>query len=36
MGKCEYCKNERIIKDVKKVDNKDCYFCSDGKRKMNG
>uniref|UniRef100_A0A671XI67 TRASH domain-containing protein n=1 Tax=Sparus aurata TaxID=8175 RepID=A0A671XI67_SPAAU len=34
MGKCEYCKNERIIKDVKKVDNKDCYFCSDGCRML--
>ncbi|XP_049890842.1 uncharacterized protein LOC126384039 isoform X1 [Epinephelus moara] len=30
MGKCEYCKNERIITNVKKVDSKDCYFCSDG------
>ncbi|XP_044027833.1 uncharacterized protein LOC122864451 isoform X2 [Siniperca chuatsi] len=29
-GKCEYCKNERIIRDAKRVDNKDCYFCSDG------
>ncbi|XP_036948803.1 uncharacterized protein LOC119016720 isoform X3 [Acanthopagrus latus] len=34
MGKCEYCKNERIIKEVKKVDNKDCYFCSDGCRML--
>ncbi|XP_038581361.1 zinc finger MYM-type protein 4-like [Micropterus salmoides] len=30
MGKCEYCKNERIITDAKRVDGKDCYFCSDG------
>ncbi|XP_070702934.1 zinc finger MYM-type protein 4-like [Pempheris klunzingeri] len=30
MGKCEYCKNEKIIRDVKRVDGKDCYFCSDG------
>ncbi|XP_054461684.1 uncharacterized protein LOC129097029 isoform X2 [Anoplopoma fimbria] len=30
IGKCEYCQNERIIRDVKKVDGKDCYFCSDG------
>uniref|UniRef100_A0A8C4GWA1 TRASH domain-containing protein n=1 Tax=Dicentrarchus labrax TaxID=13489 RepID=A0A8C4GWA1_DICLA len=30
MGKCEFCKNERIIKDVKRVNDKDCYFCSDG------
>ncbi|XP_013768022.1 zinc finger MYM-type protein 4-like [Pundamilia nyererei] len=26
---CEYCKNERIIKDVKRVGGKDCCFCSD-------
>lgn len=32
MGKCEYCKNERIIRDATRVDDKDCYFCSDGKR----
>ncbi|XP_075962356.1 uncharacterized protein LOC142965335 isoform X3 [Anarhichas minor] len=30
IGKCEYCKYERIIRDVKKVDGKVCYFCSDG------
>ncbi|XP_029298586.1 LOW QUALITY PROTEIN: uncharacterized protein LOC115015426 [Cottoperca gobio] len=30
MGKCEYCKVERIIRHVNKVDGKDCYFCSDG------
>ncbi|KAM6974369.1 uncharacterized protein LKV04_016014 [Tautogolabrus adspersus] len=30
LGKCEYCKNERIVKDVKRVNDKDCYFCSDG------
>ncbi|XP_041811390.1 uncharacterized protein LOC121619625 isoform X2 [Chelmon rostratus] len=30
MGKCEYCTNERIIRDAKRVNNKDCYFCSDG------
>nr|XP_046274081.1 uncharacterized protein LOC124074833 isoform X2 [Scatophagus argus] len=29
MGKCEYCKNERIIRDARRVDGKDCYFCSD-------
>lgn len=31
-GKCEYCKNERLIREIKRVDNKDCYFCSEGKR----
>ncbi|XP_039978355.1 LOW QUALITY PROTEIN: uncharacterized protein LOC120786776 [Xiphias gladius] len=30
MGNCEYCKNERTIRDAKRVDDKDCYFCSDG------
>ncbi|KAG8004892.1 Zinc finger MYM-type protein 4 [Nibea albiflora] len=30
MGKCEYCKNEKIIRDIKRVDGRDCYFCSDG------
>ncbi|KAG7219307.1 hypothetical protein INR49_010369, partial [Caranx melampygus] len=30
MGRCEYCKNERIIRDVKRVDDRDCNFCSDG------
>lgn len=31
-GKCEYCKNEKIIRDIKRVDGRDCYFCSDGER----
>ncbi|XP_034057491.1 uncharacterized protein LOC117536655 isoform X1 [Gymnodraco acuticeps] len=35
-GKCEYCKNESIIDDVKKVNGKDCYFCSDGCRVFFG
>nr|XP_020474167.1 uncharacterized protein LOC109970738 [Monopterus albus] len=30
MGVCEYCKNERIIRDAKRIDGKDCYFCCDG------
>ncbi|XP_074468762.1 uncharacterized protein LOC141753956 isoform X2 [Sebastes fasciatus] len=30
IGICEYCKNEKVIKGVKKVDGNDCYFCSDG------
>ncbi|XP_069033055.1 uncharacterized protein [Embiotoca jacksoni] len=29
-GTCEYCKNERIISHAKRVDDKLCYFCSDG------
>lgn len=28
---CEYCMIEKITRDVKRVNNKDCYFCSDGK-----
>ncbi|KAM7373555.1 hypothetical protein PAMP_008397 [Pampus punctatissimus] len=27
---CEYCKIEKITRDTKKINNKDCYFCSDG------
>uniref|UniRef100_I3KML4 TRASH domain-containing protein n=1 Tax=Oreochromis niloticus TaxID=8128 RepID=I3KML4_ORENI len=27
---CEYCMIEKITRDVKRVNNKDCYFCSDG------
>ncbi|KAM6899530.1 zinc finger MYM-type protein 4-like [Xenentodon cancila] len=33
---CEYCKSERIIHEVKRIDNKDCYFCSDGCRMLFG
>ncbi|XP_037548991.1 zinc finger MYM-type protein 4 [Nematolebias whitei] len=29
---CEYCKIEKITREVKRIDNKDCYFCSDGCR----
>uniref|UniRef100_A0A3Q3RWD7 TRASH domain-containing protein n=1 Tax=Mastacembelus armatus TaxID=205130 RepID=A0A3Q3RWD7_9TELE len=28
-GTCAYCKNERIIKDAKRIDNEDCFFCRD-------
>ncbi|RVE66764.1 hypothetical protein OJAV_G00110630 [Oryzias javanicus] len=27
---CEYCKNERLINEVKRFNNKDCCFCSEG------
>ncbi|XP_059205277.1 uncharacterized protein LOC131984472 [Centropristis striata] len=30
LGKCEYCKKKKIVSDVKKVDGKERYFCSDG------
>ncbi|XP_029919162.1 zinc finger MYM-type protein 4 isoform X2 [Myripristis murdjan] len=29
-GLCEYCKIERVPRDTKRIDNKDCHFCSDG------
>lgn len=31
---CEYCRNERIIKDVKRISGKDCCFCSDACRTL--
>nr|XP_046274089.1 zinc finger MYM-type protein 4-like isoform X2 [Scatophagus argus] len=27
---CEYCKMEKITRDAKRINNKDCFFCSDG------
>ncbi|KAM9839138.1 zinc finger MYM-type protein 4 [Aulostomus maculatus] len=30
MSLCEYCKMEKITKDSKKINFKDCFFCSDG------
>uniref|UniRef100_A0A671YTT0 TRASH domain-containing protein n=1 Tax=Sparus aurata TaxID=8175 RepID=A0A671YTT0_SPAAU len=27
---CEYCKMEKITKDAKRINNRDCFFCSDG------
>ncbi|KAM8841688.1 zinc finger MYM-type protein 4 isoform 2-T3 [Spinachia spinachia] len=27
---CEYCKIDRITSEAKRVNNRDCYFCSDG------
>ncbi|KAM9838694.1 zinc finger MYM-type protein 4-like [Aulostomus maculatus] len=36
MGKCEHCKNEAIIRETKRVNNKDCFFCSDGCKKLFG
>ncbi|CAJ1082996.1 zinc finger MYM-type protein 4 isoform X3 [Xyrichtys novacula] len=27
---CEYCKIEKITRDAKKINNKICFFCSDG------
>ncbi|XP_034560363.1 uncharacterized protein LOC117827743 isoform X3 [Notolabrus celidotus] len=29
-GECEQCKNERIVKITKRVNGKECFFCSDG------
>ncbi|XP_038151956.1 zinc finger MYM-type protein 4 isoform X2 [Cyprinodon tularosa] len=30
MSLCEYCKIEKITREAKRINNKDCYFCSDG------
>ncbi|XP_060948228.1 uncharacterized protein LOC133025555 [Limanda limanda] len=30
MTTCEYCRTEGIAKDAKRIDSKDCFFCSDG------
>ncbi|KAG7500671.1 hypothetical protein JOB18_025701 [Solea senegalensis] len=30
MSLCDYCKVEKITRDVKRIHKKDCYFCSDG------
>ncbi|XP_061597263.1 zinc finger MYM-type protein 4 isoform X3 [Cololabis saira] len=30
MSLCEYCKIEKVTREVKRINNKDCYFCSDG------
>lgn len=31
VGMCEYCKNVQTIGDIKRVNEKDCCFCSEGK-----
>lgn len=31
MSLCEYCKMEKITTEAEKINNKDCFFCSDGK-----
>uniref|UniRef100_A0A3Q2PMC0 Zinc finger MYM-type containing 4 n=1 Tax=Fundulus heteroclitus TaxID=8078 RepID=A0A3Q2PMC0_FUNHE len=30
MSLCEYCKIEKITREAKRINNKDCFFCSDG------
>ncbi|MEQ2174633.1 hypothetical protein GOODEAATRI_009842, partial [Goodea atripinnis] len=30
LGVCERCRNKKVINEVKRIDNKDCSFCSDG------
>lgn len=32
---CEYCKIEKITRDARRINNKDCYFCSDGEDAQN-
>uniref|UniRef100_A0A8C6WDV4 MYM-type domain-containing protein n=1 Tax=Neogobius melanostomus TaxID=47308 RepID=A0A8C6WDV4_9GOBI len=29
---CEYCKVEKVTKEVRRISNRDCHFCSDGER----
>ncbi|KAM9824029.1 zinc finger MYM-type protein 4 [Neosynchiropus ocellatus] len=29
-SKCEYCKIDNMVRDIKRVNKQDCYFCSDG------
>lgn len=31
VGMCEFCKHERIVTYIERINNKDCFFCSDGK-----
>ena len=31
---CEYCKMEKIIRDSKRINKKDCFFCSDGEKTL--
>lgn len=31
---CEHCKTEKIATETEKINNKDCYFCSDGKEAL--
>lgn len=31
---CENCKIEKITTDAKRINNKDCFFCSDGKETL--
>lgn len=28
---CENCKTEKVPTEAEKINNKDCFFCSDGK-----
>ncbi|MFT7811166.1 zinc finger MYM-type protein 4-like [Arapaima gigas] len=30
MARCEYCKIDKILKEVKKINHQDCSFCSEG------
>lgn len=34
MSLCEYCKTEKITTEEEKINNKDCFFCSDGKKTL--
>lgn len=30
MAQCVYCKIEKVVKEVKRINNADCSFCSEG------
>ncbi|KAG7457962.1 hypothetical protein MATL_G00232730 [Megalops atlanticus] len=30
MARCEYCKIDKVVKEVKKINKQDCSFCSEG------
>lgn len=30
MAQCVYCKIEKVVKEVKRINNVDCSFCSEG------
>ncbi|XP_028256549.1 uncharacterized protein LOC114432624 isoform X2 [Parambassis ranga] len=34
VGMCEFCKHERIVTYIQRINNKDCFFCSDGCKRI--
>ncbi|KAM3597055.1 uncharacterized protein V6R79_025494 [Siganus canaliculatus] len=33
---CEYCKVDKVTREAKRINNKDCFFCSDGCKLLYG